>query len=80
MASMTVSKRRFDLTADWRFIAAAGIRTSPILDEADAYLYDEAGTGTQNILLDEIYYSNPARTKTLTFSKRRFDLTVDARD
>lgn len=76
----SVSKRRFDLSVDPR-IGGFGsfLRTLPILDEAGNYLYDEAGTGADNVLLDEEYFTAASSAEGLKAYRRRFDLTVDAR-
>jgi len=75
-AATTVSKRRFDLSADWRLVGAPGIISLPILDETGANLLDEAG----DILYDEIYYAGTGQARDMHFSKRRFDLTADPRE
>ena len=76
----TVSKRRFDLTVDPR-VGGFGtfIRLQAILDETGSNLYDEAGTGVDNILYDEIAFEAASSAEGLHVYRRRFDLTVDSR-
>jgi len=74
--NVTFSKRRFDLTFDWRLVGAPGIISFPILDELGANLLDETG----DILYDEIYYAGTGQARDMHFSKRRFDFTFDARE